>query len=366
MPTDFKKVGADLRAAQSGGLDQPRALPRPEIAVHLKRCLSAMVRSISVRKAISLRLDLLRARRREFDVSIFHEFAPPPAGGGHQFMRAIWNEMEKQGLRVEGNTISRTTRACLFNSFNFDAERLKAFRRSGCRMVHRVDGPIGVYRGFDDGTDRRIAAINDDLADVSIFQSRYSLEKHRELGLGFRCPLVIPNATDPSIFYPAGRIPFDQNRKIRLISVSWSDNINKGAPVYEWLDKHLDWSRYEYTFIGRSPVTFDKIRMIAPLAPAELAQELRQHDLYITASKNDPCSNSLLEALACGLPALYLNSGGHPEITGTAGLAFSEPDEIPALLERLASAYGQYQSAIAIPFIQSVAQQYLTVMGIAP
>ena len=26
-------------------------------------------------------------------------------------------------------------------------------RRPGVRMVHRVDGPIGVYRGFDDGTD---------------------------------------------------------------------------------------------------------------------------------------------------------------------------------------------------------------------
>ena len=31
-------------------------------------------------------------------------------------------------------------------------------------MVHRVDGPIGVYRGFDDGTDARIAEINAELA----------------------------------------------------------------------------------------------------------------------------------------------------------------------------------------------------------
>ena len=31
---------------------------------------------------------------------------------------------------------------------------------TGVRMVHRVDGPVGVYRGFDDGTDARIAEIN--------------------------------------------------------------------------------------------------------------------------------------------------------------------------------------------------------------
>ena len=48
------------------------------------------------------------------------------------------------------------TRACLFNSFNFDFARVRRFARRDCRMVHRVDGPIGAYRGFDDGTDARI------------------------------------------------------------------------------------------------------------------------------------------------------------------------------------------------------------------
>jgi len=230
-------------------------------------------------------------------------------------------------------------------------------------MVHRVDGPIGVYRGFDDGTDRRIAEINHEFAEATIFQSHYSLQKHRELGLEFRNPVVIPNTTDPAIFHAKHRIPFDHTRKVKLISVSWSDNINKGAPVYQWLDEHLDWSRYEYTFIGRSPITFKNIRMIAPLASTDLAQELRQHDLYITASRHDPCSNSLLEALACGLPALYLNSGGHPEIAGQAGLPFNEPHEIPVLLEQLAARYGQFQAAIQVPEIRRIADQYLDVMG---
>ncbi|MEI6515634.1 MAG: glycosyltransferase [bacterium] len=319
----------------------------------------------TVRRRLALKIDLARARQRESDISIFHEFAPPPAGGGHQFMRALWVELERRGFRVQGNSTSPTTRACLFNSFNFDAERLKAFRRPGCRMVHRVDGPIGVYRGFDDGTDARIATINREFADATIFQSHYSLQKHQELGLTFKSPAVIPNAPDPAIFSAAGRIPFDPSRKIRLISVSWSDNINKGAPVYQWLDENLDWSRFEYTFIGRSPVTFKHIRMIAPVASADLARELRQHDLYITASKNDPCSNSLLEALACGLPALYLNSGGHPEITGGAGLAFDTPETIPELLNNAIASYISLQASIQIPSISAIAGRYLEVMGLA-
>ncbi|MEI6563404.1 MAG: glycosyltransferase [bacterium] len=318
----------------------------------------------NARRATELRFDTWRACHRRFDLALFHDFAPPPAGGGHQFMRAIWREFEKRGLRVEGNTISKTTRACLFNSFNFDAARLRAFKRRGCRMIHRVDGPIGVYRGFDDGTDRRIAALNHEMADATIFQSQYSLQKHLELGLNFLNPEVIPNATDPSIFNPTGRIPFATGRKIKIISVSWSDNVNKGAPVYQWLDEHLDWSRYEYTFIGRSPVIFNNIRMKAPLASIDLAQELRGHDIYVTASRNDPCSNSLLEALACGLPALYLNSGGHPAIAGQAGLPFSEPKEIPALLKQLVSTYARIQSAIKVPGIETVTSQYLKVLGL--
>jgi len=320
----------------------------------------------TVTKTMALHIDLLRARRREFDISIFHEFAPPPAGGGHQFMRAIWNEMEKRGFRIEGNAISKKSRACLFNSFNFDTARLKAFCHQGCRMVHRVDGPIGVYRGFDDGTDRHICHINRELADATIFQSHYSLQKHQELGLEFKNPMVVPNATDPAIFHRKGRLPFDTNRKIKIISVSWSDNINKGAPVYQWLDEYLDWSRYEYTFIGRSPITFKNIQMKAPRPSADLAQELRQNDIYITASRNDPCSNSLLEALACGLPSLYLNSGGHPEITGQAGLPFTDPLEIPLLLEQLAANYRQFQASIQVPEISKITSRYLEAMGLNP
>ncbi len=279
-------------------------------------------------------------------------------------MRALENEFKRRGLQVENNHLSPYTGVCLFNSYNFDFRKLKRQHHRHCRMVHRVDGPIATYRGTDDGTDHRIQAINRKLADATIFQSHYSLAKHQELALTFKTPVVIPNAPDPGLFSATGRSPFDLNRKTRLISVSWSDNINKGATVYQWLDEHLDWSQYEYTFIGRSPIVFRNITMLAPLTSSDVAQELRRHDIYITASRNDPCSNSLLEALSCGLPALYLNSGGHPEITGQGGLPFEEPSEIPALLEDLTSRYSRFQSLISVPTISEVATQYLKILDL--
>ncbi|MBX3011960.1 MAG: glycosyltransferase family 4 protein [Caldilineaceae bacterium] len=305
-----------------------------------------------------------QAKRQRADIAIFHEFAPPPAGGGHQFLRALWHEFDQRGLRVENNTISPTTRACLFNSFNFDTNRLRRFRRTNCRMVHRVDGPIDLYRGRDSGEDRRIWQINEELADATIFQSHFSLAKHAEVGLLFRNPVVIVNAPDPTIFHNQGRMAFAPDRKIRLLSSSWSDNPNKGAAVYQWLDEHLDWSRYEYTFIGRTPVPFKHIRRVAPLPSTQLADEMRRHDIFITASQNDPCSNALIEALTCGLPALYLQSGGHPELVGTGGLGFAATEEIPALLEQIIDNYTLYQQRIRAPEMSIVAAQYLAVLGL--
>jgi glycosyltransferase involved in cell wall biosynthesis len=304
-------------------------------------------------------------RFRSADLSIFHQFAPPPSGGGHQFLRALWHEAESRDLKVENNSISRTTRACLLNSFNFDERRLSRLQHANVAYIHRVDGPIDVYRGNDDGVDQRIWQANQRFADKTIFQSRYSLEKHLELGMEFKDPIVVLNAVDPVIFHAQGREPFSRERKIRLIAASWSDNPKKGASVYAWLDEHLDWERFEFTFVGRSPVKFKNIRMIAPVTSIELAHILRKHDLYITASQNDPCSNSLLEALSCGNPAVYLKSGGHPEIVKQAGLGFDSAEEIPALLEKLVADYENYQSRIDIPSIQAVTSQYLQILGLS-
>jgi len=305
---------------------------------------------------------LVKSRISFADISIFHNFSPPPGGGGHQFLRAFVRYVEALGLRIENNTISHTTRACLFNSFNFSEKRLQRTRRDSILYAHRVDGPIDVYRGWDGGVDRGIHAVNREIAHKTIFQSRYSLEKHLELGMEFENPVVIMNAADPQIFHPRGKSDFSRDRKIRLIATSWSHNINKGALLYQWMDEHLDWERFDFTFVGQSPVVFRNIRMIPPVDSYKLADLLRYHDIYITASKNDPCSNSLIEALTCGLPAIYLQSGGHAEIVKQAGAGFDAVEQIPELLDKVVGEYEVLQSKIAIPSIQEVSEEYLKVL----
>jgi glycosyltransferase involved in cell wall biosynthesis len=306
--------------------------------------------------------DWLRSRRGRADVAVFHDFVPPPYGGGNQFLLALVGELERHGLAVEVNRISAGTPACLFNSFNFDFSRLRRFARPGVRMVHRVDGPIATYRGFDDGTDRRIAAVNAALADATVLQSRYSLEKHGELGIELASPVVIHNAVDPAIFHPpATREPLAR-RRARLVTTSWSDNPRKGADVLAWLDRNLDWKRYEMTFVGRSPTVLPHMRLVGPVPSAQVADELRSHDVFIAASIDDPCSNAVLEALACGLPVAYRRSGGHPELVGEGGLPFDEPAELPEVLRRLAAELDERRATIRVPSLAEAADSYLEVL----
>jgi glycosyltransferase involved in cell wall biosynthesis len=328
---------------------------------------AAVVHARSAVRRVGSRLaterDLRASRSGRADVAVFHEHAPPPSGGGHQFVRALTVELARRGLAVEENRISGSTERCLFNSFNFDLARLRRFARADVRMVHRVDGPIGVYRGFDDGTDARIAAMNAELAHATVLQSRFSLEAHRRLGIELAAPVVIPNAADPSIFHPpAAREPLGE-RPVRVVAVSWSDNPRKGVDALAALGAVVDPSRFELTFVGRRPAALEGWSWAGLLASKELAELLRGMDCYVASSIDDPCSNALVEALSCGLPALFRRSGGHPELVGDGGVGFDGPDDAPSALDHLVAELDVRRAAIAVPSLTDVADRYLEVLG---
>jgi glycosyltransferase involved in cell wall biosynthesis len=310
---------------------------------------------------MSFLTDRIRVVVERPDVTIAHRLRRPPYGGSNQFLIALRGELRRRGYRVS-DLVGRTTRATLVHAYLVDVEALRERIPAGSRVVHRIDGPIGVYRGTDDEVDRRIVAINHAVADATILQSRYSLDAHRRLGLEFSNPVVIPNAVDPSIFRPGPhRAP---GRKLRLIATSWSDNPNKGGDTYRWLAEHVDRDRNELTFVGRTPVDLPGVTVVPPVGSEELAELLRTHDAYLAPSLHDPCSNAVLEALACGLPTIYARSGGHPELVGDAGFGFDHREEIPELLDRLRAEYDDRRSRIAIPSLSEVATHYLDVLGL--
>ena len=291
-------------------------------------------------------------------VSFWNVFYPPPYGGANQFLRALGAALAERGLTVVENRVHGAD-VHILQGYGFDVARFRRhFRRLPLRVIHRLDGPVHLYRGFDRDKDELVFELNRECATATVVQSAWSLERTVEMGYQPVNPVLIPNAPDPRLFHRNGRAPFSRERRLRLISTAWSDNPRKGGDIYRYLDAHIDRARFEYTFVGRTQEAFRNIRFVPPVATEELAGYLRAHDVYVMASRVECCSNALGEALACGLPALYSDSSSNPEQVGFGGVGFRDEHDVLDALDRLARDYETYAALVAPIKMAEVADRY--------
>lgn len=143
---------------------------------------------------------------------------------------------------------------------------------------------------------------------------------------------VITNGADAAIFNPRGWQPWPGQGALKLVTHHWGGNWMKGFDIYQRLDAMMvepEWrGRIEFTYIGNLPrgFAFRNARYVAPLDGEALADELRSHHAYVTASINEPGGNHQNEGALCGLPLLFRRSGCLPEYCEGYGLSFDETD----------------------------------------
>jgi glycosyltransferase involved in cell wall biosynthesis len=296
----------------------------------------------------------------DIKIKIVYEFKKGPWGGGNQFLKALRKELIKKNLYVEN---PNKADCFLFNSHH-NYKKILTLKRSHPKKVfiHRIDGPLYLIRGDNLKIDKKIYQLTNYVADGTIFQSNWSKQKNLSSGLkGNKFETIILNSCDNSIFYPRMDKKYNNKKKWNLVAVSWSKNFNKGFDLYRYLDKNLDFNKYTVNFIGNSPISFKNIKHIKPVEPRELANYLRDADLFVTGSKNDPCSNSLIEALSCGLPAIVLNDGGHPEIIKNGGgEIFTTFEECLQKIQYVKENCQAYRKNISIPNIEEITNLYIS------
>ena len=292
-------------------------------------------------------------------IHIIFDIKEQPTGGGNQFLKALRDYFIFKEKYAEN---PKNADVFLFNSYQYISEVLKYKKKFTDKLfIHRIDGPIRLYSQMSDKRDAITNITNKYLADATIFQSEWSKQANYSLGLErTNFETVIINAPDSNIFNRKEKKVFQSDKKIKIIATSWSSEYKKGFAVYKYLDKNFDFSKYEMTFCGNTSEDFKNIKHIKPIPGKELAKQLKKHDIFITASQKDPCSNSLIEALHCGLPAIALNDGGHPEIIKKAGELFENKEEISSLLQKISENYNDYVNKINVPELNEVAEKYLT------
>ena len=166
--------------------------------------------------------------------------------------------------------------------------------------------------------------------DYTIFVSSWLKNLYKDQGMDVRHSKVILSGSDNNFFNRNLYSKWDRNEKIKLVTHHWSNNWMKGFKTYLAIDKILDkdeWNKkIEFTYIGNTPkdLSFKNTTVIKPLGEKELANELKKHNLYITGSLNEPSGNHHIEAAQCGLPILYINSGGVTEYCKDYGIEFND------------------------------------------
>lgn len=299
-------------------------------------------------------------------IHILYPFKDGPWGGANQFLKAIKAYFVKKGCY---ESVPDNADVILFNCSPFAllslVDKIYKLKKNNPSLLVfiRLDGPVYLIRSTDIEIDKSFYYLYRVIASGAVFQSDWSRKNNIEQGMsGEGNQTVIVNAPDVNVFNKIDKAPFFSNNKVRIIATSWSSNFKKGFSDYQWLDENLDFSKYEMVFIGNSPVKFSNIKHIPPIDAVELAMELKRSDIYITASQRDPCSNSLIEALNCGLPAIVLNDGGHPELVRKGGELYTRVENVPCLLEKVVANYSTYQNNIDLPNLEQVGEAYYDFM----
>ena len=260
-----------------------------------------------------------------------------PWGGGNQFLRGLKSYLSKDALLDE--RVTKRTRVILVNSHHspgYTAYLILVHRYiDRKKIVFRVDGPVEIIRGgYRSKLIDLYCTLAFGLVDGIIFQSNFSLQQFVSSGFDVtgKNIQVILNQADPEIF-------FDQNlpRENKIVCTSWSNNYDrKGFDILHSIDMNFPDIAKEIVFIGNSPVDFVNITVIGPVNSRELANKLNTFKYYLTVSKNDPCSNSLVEAIGCGCIPVIRRSGGHVELAKTSvHHAFDSVSELVNLIEQL-------------------------------
>jgi len=259
-------------------------------------------------------------------INIFYKNIKKPWGGGNQFLDYLKNKFKKNKLYCNHDNAD----VIIFNSHHNISHllNLKYKYQDTKKFIHRIDGPISNYRKNGNKIDKFIFIINKYLADATVFQSRYSMKKTLLLTKINNPRKVIYNEANENFFFPKKKRKTQIKDKIKLLSVSWSDNILKGFDFLDYLDKNLDFIKYEMDFIGNSPIKFKNINMYPPLQSKQLAKRMRESDIFIFPSIYEACSNTLLEAMRCGTPVIVNNSSSNKEIFNGNGSLFTRKEQL--------------------------------------
>ena len=297
-------------------------------------------------------------------VSIGSKIVQGPWGGGNLFAINLSNYLLDHGHQVIYDLSEPDIDLILLTDPRSRSESSSTFNHLEIQKYIKYVNPAAVVVQRINECDERKNTENinnfyleaSKVADHVIFVSEWLRQIYLKAGMEEHKTSVIMAGANSSIFNPRGSQESTENQIIKIVTHHWSSHINKGFKAYKDLDSLMGKTKWkdkiEFTYIGNYSKDHNLVntKILEPLAGEEMALELKNHHIYITGSINEPSGNHHIEASQCGLPVLYINSGGIPEYCHEYGLAF-EHDNLEEKLEYLIENYKLYKNKLnSYPF----------------
>ncbi len=271
-------------------------------------------------------------------ISIGSKIITGPWGGGNLFAQNLSEYLINKGHSVIYDLSEKNIDLILLTDPRKRSESSSTFNHIEISKYKKYINPnvIVVQRINECDERKNTKNINkfylnaSNVADHVVFVSKWLQNIYLNIGMKEDKTSVILAGANSEIFNDDDLVQYEKNDKVKIVTHHWSSHINKGFKVYKMIDELLVdeyWKdKIEFTYIGNSsseyPLTNSNV--IPPLSGLNLSSKLKENHIYVTASINEPSGNHHIEASQCGLPVMYIESGGIPEYCKDYGISFNE------------------------------------------
>lgn len=276
-----------------------------------------------------------------------------PWGGGSQFINGMCDYLRASGHDVTFHLEEGIDVLFMIDprpgDIGYSVNHIINYKQQnpGCKILHRINEcDARKNTNFIDN----ILIESTKYVDKVVFISEWLQNYFKEKGVDIKNSSVIYNGCNLDHFYPRKNESRATGKsKIKLVTHHWSDNWMKGHDLYKFLDEEVVGSKYEFTYVGRYCKEYQpkNTKIIEPLWGESLGNEIRKHDIYVTASRHEPCGMHHIEGAASGLPVIYHEDcGGIVELCKKHGESYRSFDDFLEKLNKVENSLENYRSMI--------------------